>query len=159
MQWWGWVRETPLNRPADGREAEEWGDYVFLTDGRLAVTLELAFPFPTSITFPHCLHRVFRSLTCPASGYLIAIPDSIKASLGFLENRCKQRRKLQGYKIPKRTTYSTEKEIEWSVPEARGGRNELGRCLSGHINFQKMHKFWGSKYAMEIIVNNIELYT
>jgi len=77
-------------------------NYVLLTDGRLAVTLELAFLFPTSITFPHCLHRVFRSLICPASGYLITIPDFFDASLGFLENRCEQRRKLQSYQNPKR---------------------------------------------------------
>ena len=77
-------------------------NYVLLTDGKLAVTLELAFPFPTSITFRRCLHWVFRSLICSASGYLITIPDSFDASLGFLENRCEQRRKLQSYQNPKR---------------------------------------------------------
>ena len=80
-------------------------NYIFLTDGRLTVTLELAFPFPTSITFPHCLHWVFRSLIPPASGYLITIPDSSRPPWSFEKtdaNRgesCRATKSLRGLHI------------------------------------------------------------
>ena len=107
MWWWGWVRETPLKRPwRTGEKLQEWGNYVLLTDGRLTVTLELAFPFPTSITLPHCLHWVFRSLICPASGYLKIIPDSFKASWGFWKTDGNGKESCKATKILRGSTYS-----------------------------------------------------
>ena len=81
-------------------------NYVVLTDGRLTVTLELAFPFPTSITLPHCLHWVFRSLICPASGYLKIIPDSFKASWGFWKTDGNGKESCKATKILRGSTYS-----------------------------------------------------
>ena len=89
------LRETMLRRPRQVRgKLQPWGNHG-LPHRWKAVRPEPAFPVPTSNTFPRWLPWLFISDPRPlASPYLIAIPNSFKASLGFLGNRCQQTGKV-----------------------------------------------------------------
>ena len=103
----GWVRETPLKRPRQtGEKLQEWGDYSLPHRWETYCQTRTGFPASTSITFPHCLHWAFRSPRLLASPYLTAIPNSLEASVRFLENYANRRESCRAIRNPKRNTCS-----------------------------------------------------